>query len=292
MKAFNWLFLIITLVFVTGLTLAIISKSSASSSSSASPVRVAIVSMVTRQPDFDVWLQHHLQTIGVDRIYLRIENAPTIADLAQRYPREVYYEQANDNDAIKPNNYHTQMDRQGDWVNRMIRKARDEHIDYLFHIDSDELISLSDPLNLRKYLQTAPGDAACIHFKNYEAVYQPASDLRGCFDAAHFLDCSRDSCTSYANGKSAAVIANCAEDAYHGPHYFQGKVYEMPDELIHIRHFDSCTFEAWREKFQRMTQSDPDKIPFPFYKQSIELHQRQASEQEMRAFYRARKERS
>ncbi len=247
--------------------------------------KVAIVSMVTKQPNFDYWLNYHLKSVGIDKIYLRIENAPDIVLLINNN-NKIYKEIISD-ELPKENNYFGQMDRQQEFVNRMIQKASEDQIDFLFHIDADELISVN-PQNLRHILNSCGNDVACIHMQNFEAVYDP-SETNNCFHAVKYLDCRQDACTSYANGKSIAVIKN--NPTFHGPHYFSGGgTYEMPPDLIKILHHDSCTFDAWQDKFKRMTKtSDISAIPFPFYRESIDLHQRNASHEEKLKYYQKAK---
>ena len=67
--------------------------------------------------------------------------------------------------------------------------------------------------------------------------------------------------------------------------------YEMPASRLVVLHFDSCTFEQWRRKFERLAQraTRASEIPFDFYKQSIAKIQSGASDDELRAFYEANK---
>jgi hypothetical protein len=243
--------------------------------------RVAIATMVTKQPDFQHWLDHHMPL--VDRIYLRVENAPEIVEMVRPLSAKIYFEVVNDGEMAKQNNYFTMMDRQHEFITRMLQQAKDEGIDYLFHIDADELIS-SQNGDLRSHLDAAPAGTACIHFKNFEAVF---NNNKHCFDAAKFMDCQSEACTSYANGKSAAVIKN--GPTYNGPHYFHGKLYDMPDDKIRILHFDSCTYEAWKQKFARLSKSKTSDIPLSFYKKSIDLMAKNPTEQQMQTFYRQSK---
>ena len=247
--------------------------------------KIAIATMVSEQPDFDEWIRHHLNVIGVDRIYLRIENTPQIVAIAAQYPIRFITKWADDGGAIKKNNYFAQMDRQGDFVNRMIQKAKNEDgIDFLFHIDADELIRTSRSLS--DVLREVPGHYACIHMKNFEAQYN--GDTQSCFKSAGFLDCTKDACTSYANGKSGAVLKN--NPRYHGPHYFHGALYDIPANELCILHYDSCTFDQWKSKFTRMKETDPAKVAnFPFYKESIEMIRSGKPDAELLQFYQQRK---
>jgi hypothetical protein len=260
--------------------------------SSPDDFKIGIALMVTTQPDFQRWLNHYLNVIRVDRIYLRIENAPDIVKLAQQYPDKIHFE-IGDSSKEKKNNYTTLIDRQRDFISAILPKARQDGMDVLFHVDADEWIKVrSATEDIRTILKNVPSDIACIHFKNFEAVYGDSSSdsLSGekCFSASGFLDCKTGSCRSYANGKSAAVLKN--DPKFHGPHYFTGKVYEMPDDNIVILHFDSCSYTAWRYKFKRLKNSDLTKVPFPFYRESIELMNTDPDEAKMREFYLRRQQ--
>ena len=59
---------------------------------------------------------------------------------------------------------------------------------------------------------------------------------------------------------------------FRGPHYFSGKVYDMPDDKMAVLHFDSCIYSQWFTKFNLLKDTNEEKmkkIPFPFYKNSI-----------------------
>jgi len=246
--------------------------------------RIGIVTMVTDQPDFAHWLEHHLAM--VERVYLRVENAPEIAALVASDSR-VYAETAQVDAKERGDNYFGQMDRQRGFVTRMLDKAARDGLDVLFHIDADELIAVQAPhSSLGAELLRVPRGTACVHLHNHEAYFH---DNQRCFSAAGFLDCQREACTSYGNGKSAAVLRHGPR--YHGPHHFLGRAWQMPADRVVVLHFDSCTFDQWKSKFQRMAQKTTrtSEIPFPFYKQSIDKVQSGAADAELQTFYRERK---
>jgi len=233
------------------------------------PKRFAIASMVADQPDFDRWLDYHINTLGIEKIYLRVENSPNIENLAKQYPNNVIVKSVRMTKEQLKNNYFGIQDRQKEFITKSIMKSKEDGMDMLFHIDSDEFIKIEND-DLKDAFKNIPNNIGCIHFKNYEAIYNDNPNKK-CFEAKGFIDCTKQQCTSYANGKSAAVLKN--NPKFHGPHFFTGKVYNMPESKAVILHFDSCTFNMWKSKFQRMN-SDPDKlkdIPFSFYKESIDI---------------------
>ena len=237
-------------------------------------VKVAICSMVTKQPDFDFWLKYHLEYLKLDYIFLRVEDAPEYKELFKPYGDRIIATFHNKEDIDMKHNYHTIMDRQKENVNNSIEKAFNLGVDYIFHTDADELIYVgeengwSKDILLRKYLEGVSQDFTCIHFKNFEAVFPDTKDK--CFNTNKFIDCKKGGCLSYANGKSACRVKK--HPKFRGPHYFTGPNFNMEDEKICILHFDSCTYKQWETKFDLLKDTTEEKmknIPFPFYKNSI-----------------------
>lgn len=252
------------------------------------PISVGIVSMVTEQPDFEDWLDHHLKM--VDKIYLKIDKAPRIVEICKKYPKNRVQFDILDSESEYKNNYFTLIDRQKDFVSNTLQIAKKDGIDFLFHIDADELIKVRSG-NLKQCLLKIPMNFDSIHFKNFEAVFDNPSSREKCFKADGFMNCGKGKCTSYANGKSAAILTGHPE--WYGPHDFKGNVYQMPENEIVVLHFDSCTYPVWEKKFKRLAKNATDdsisKIPFPFYKKSIELQKSNVSEAEKRKYFMSSK---
>ena len=239
--------------------------------------KVAIVSMVTKHPDFDFWLDYHINQLGIDHIFLRVEEAEYYKEYIDKFPGRITATYHKKNDIDTKHNYLTIMDRQKEMVNKACEAAREMGIDYLFHVDADELIhvvsnnqySLKD--NLNNYLNQVRNNdenISCIHFKNFEAVFPKVG--KKCFSTNKFIDCKKGRCLSYANGKSCGLVQRGAK--FRGPHYFSGKNYNMPDDKIVVLHYDSCTYKQWHTKFNLLKDTNEEKmkkIPFPFYKNSI-----------------------
>ena len=79
-----------------------------------------------------------------------------------------------------------------------------------------------------------------------------------------------------ANGKSAGRCGFCT---WLGPHRYTGRSVVVDADRAALLHFESCTYEMWRNKFSKhrhmeaRKKVDIDKIPFPFYRESIRLFQ-------------------
>ena len=81
---------------------------------------------------------------------------------------------------------------------------------------------------------------------------------------------------AYRNGKSAG---RTADTNWHGPHRFTGSYHVVPVKRACVLHFESCTYEGWRNKFIKhrdMGEQKKIEIPFPFYRDSITLFQASA----------------
>ena len=246
--------------------------------------KVSIVSMVTKQPDFEFWLDYHLNHLKLDLIILRVEDSPEYKPMLDKYGDRIIATYHSKKDIDMKHNYHTIMDRQKANVNQGIQIAKEKGIDYIFHTDADELIYVHPDTNktdpsilLRQYLDRVPDEYHCLHFKNFEAVF-PNSEEK-CFNTQKFVDCKKGQCLSYANGKSAGRVKKGVR--FHGPHYFSGKVHNMSDHEVAVLHFDSCTYKQWETKFDLLKDTTEEKmkgIPFPFYKNSIKKMQKCAKE--------------
>ena len=236
-------------------------------------IKIGIVSMVTKQKDFDYWLYYHLNILKFDHIILRVEDTNEYNELIDLYDKDrIIATFHNKNDIDMKHNYLTIMDRQKIHVNNGIDISKKLNINYLFHTDADELIYVKGnkyekKKNLINTLENIPKEFTNLHLKNYEAVFPNMEDK--CFNTNKFIDCKKGKCLSYANGKSVGRINKDLQ--FHGPHNFTGKTYNIIDDVA-ILHFDSCTYNQWEKKFKLLKDTDEEKmkkIPFPFYKNSI-----------------------
>jgi hypothetical protein len=231
------------------------------------PIKVGIAIIMRKPTDVNLWFEHH-RNAGISRFYVRLEDSPAVAAYL-RTLEDVYFEEG---ESDTENNYTTFQTRQREFVNKMLPKALADGMEWLFHIDVDELLE-GDVL---KTLGDIPKDMLIGKLKNAEAVYAEGEPT--CFSAKKFIRCDKGGpCTAYVNGKGVGRVTDGV--TLGGPHDFvyKGKVdpavtYQIPFDDLHVLHYDSCTLGTWLEKFSHMSKKAKlDDIVFPYYKKSIEV---------------------
>ena len=113
--------------------------------------------------------------MGIDHLFLRVEDAPHYKEIIDKYPTKITASYHSKKDIDMKHNYLTIMDRQKENVNTACIKAKNMGIDFLFHVDADELIHVVSPSynirqNFRKYLNHIKDKndlISCIHFKKF-----------------------------------------------------------------------------------------------------------------------------
>lgn len=226
--------------------------------------KVAVAVLMRKPIDIFLWLKHH-RDLGVSHFFLRIEDTPGLDEFLKTQP-DITYEMKT---SSKENNYETLQKRQIQFVNQSMEKAKKMGIQWMFHIDADELLEGS-----LGFLERLDNTYRCVKIENVEALYEEGQDT--CFAAKRFLKCSDKgvSCRSYVNGKGGGRVVDGVSLA--GPHDFsyQGKIgeeatYKVPFDQLHVLHFDSCTFGSWSEKFQHLSKGAKD-VPFAYYNDSMD----------------------
>jgi len=228
---------------------------------------IAICSMIRKPLNFETWLVYHF-SIGVEYIFLRVEETPELQEIIDKYPNKVFAEYYNE--VSKIDNYYTIQDRQRLFIDKSIQDSLEYPIRWMFHIDCDELIWTKE--TLISILTPISKRFDCVHFQNFEAVYAHDNIQNVFTHNNRFIRCRDGECLSYANGKSVGRVSKSLRS--YGPHFFTGKVYNVNDRLGAILHFDSPNFDEWYNKFKNLSNNTPEmfkKIPFKFYRESIDI---------------------
>jgi hypothetical protein len=235
--------------------------------SSNSGPKLAIAVMMRKPTDVALWFEHH-RSVGISRFYVRLEDSPGVAAFL-RTQSDVYFEEGVSD---TENNYTNQITRQRDFVNKMLPKAREEGVDWVIHIDVDELLEG----NVQKTLADLPTNMLIGKLKNAEAVYKDNEPT--CFSAKKFIRCDKGGpCTAYINGKGCGrpvdgVTLGGAHDFVYNGKVDPAVTYQIPFDDLHVLHYDSCSLGTWLEKFAHMSKKAKlDDIVFPYYKKSIEV---------------------
>jgi len=237
---------------------------------------VSIVCMTCQPVEFDKWLKHYFD-IGVSKIYLRVEDTPELKNIIKNDPRihAEFHPKVESLDANK------QMDRQTQFVDKIINIC---DTNWIIHIDDDELVS-PNFIGLRYLLSFVPKRYDCVFMKTKEVVYRKGTTDK-CFGTAiEFIDCHKEQCKSYMGGKSCGRVSKKLKS--NGVHYFNGEVLNINEHLLFVKHYDSCTFNRWKDKFSRLS-GEGIKDGFKFYHDSIKII-KDGNDNDMLKFYLSNK---
>lgn len=244
--------------------------------------KLGMVLMTKRPLDLEQWLCYHRQVIGVERFYIQCEDTPELASLLLRPPWNAYVDATFV--AKTQRDYFVQMDRQAVNVACCMPRARAAGVEWLLHIDDDELLHAPSGVGaLWAALRDAPKGACDAHVKNLEAV-APDARCRHPFAECTTFVASTSKYSSYTNGKSFGRVGAPGLRA-HGPHHFRcdaaaggaraAATLDLPPAVAVVLHYESCAYERWTAKFSELADRHGhdekilEKLPFPFYRSSL-----------------------
>jgi len=251
----------------------------------------AIVTLSRHPPDLTTWIRYHLHHAGVQHIFIQSEDSPATVEMIQQLPTEDQYkvtlwEAATSllgvpsADSRPQDDYTTLQARQTAVMARAKQACEEMHIDWLIHIDDDELLYTPQHRKIGDLLAAVPTIFLQAYLPNVEAVYN-SPEVKSCFMQTDKVNVNRYTFQSYANGKSAVRVA-AKEVRPAGPHLWRDGLNQdlqsvhMDQEPfgppIMVVHYESCPFSRWQDKFWELGNTSPEKvsqIPFPFYRKSI-----------------------
>ncbi|MFT5534694.1 MAG: hypothetical protein ACI802_002946 [Candidatus Paceibacteria bacterium] len=218
-------------------------------------LKIAIVCTVRNpSPSFTTWIHHHSQL--VDRLYIYLDN-PTETDFSAipATPMICTFSGARVSDFSGPSGV---MQRQCKNVLHALSKCDVDGIDWLIHIDSDELI-FSPEQRLESYFSRLDSEVSCIRFVNHEVVSKfvaedPFKELTIFKKNQRSTTLENESLfqeypyfLGYTIGKSAVRVEKCIGPS--GVHEFEmisGQI--VWEEKICILHYMSATYNDWLKK--------------------------------------------
>jgi len=255
---------------------------------------VGVVTVSKDPADLPTWLRYHLNYAGVDHIFLQMEETSWLPKLLESQPAELKNKVSawvgeaggkEDADGRPQHNYQTLQERQMKAMDKAKYMAQDEGLDWLFHIDDDELLHVPTHVPLGEVLAAIPSQFSQGVVPNFEAVY-PSPKVEKCFIEAAEVNLNVFSFASYYNGKPVMRLSDT--DLFPlGPHRWRTSsgmeplTYEFDQQVpfgpsVMLLHFESCPFQKWEHKFWHLsstTAAEIKDIPFPFYRKSIERMQ-------------------
>lgn len=243
---------------------------------------VAIVTLTRNPPDLLTWLKYHLVHVGVKHIFIKSEaSLPQLSDadasLGGRLRSRVTIHEGTVLGRPK-DDYTTLQHRQLDFINFTQEACREKGIDWLIHIDDDELLYSAQGRLLPEMLAAVPPEYGQVVFKNKEALYDSAKVVN-CFRETTRINLNSHAFTSYANGKPGLRVD--VEDAHiSGPHRWSigngSKTFTFDTSHVMLIHYESCPFSKWKDKMWHLSNTSPEaleKIVFSFYRESIKMVQ-------------------
>jgi len=257
--------------------------------------RVALVTSSRRPTDFGTWLRYHLDYMQVEHIFLHLEDTPGFHEFWKTVPpshqkRVTLWEDNLASEVDKENrpsdDYSSLQARQIATMKRAREAAMTMGIDWLLHIDDDELLYSPERKPVGEILAGLPQSVSQAFVPNVEAVY-PSPDIKSCFPEVSKANTNPYTYVSYVNGKAAVRVAGADDDVIPaGPHEWQSSVGLMLPSIhldqepfgtpLFVLHFESCPVVRWEEKYWELGNTSPEKlkaIPFGFYRESIQKMQ-------------------
>jgi hypothetical protein len=137
-------------------------------SAAVAPPKIGLVSMTKKPVALETWLSYHREHCGICAFYLRVEDTPELAQLLDAPPWDSCVTATY---ASGHRDYFEQMTRQDAHIESVLPRARAAGLEYLLHVDDDELLYCADGLPaLHAALARAPASAGDLHMLNLEAL--------------------------------------------------------------------------------------------------------------------------
>lgn len=220
---------------------------------------VGIVSTMKDPHQLQTWLDFHFKS-GVSKVYIYWDSSdpPNISD-----PR--VFIQALDDDFLKSKDWHDNPD----WDNPLRTNAKQDlavddalskkEVDYMFHIDSDELLYTPDQNIPGVMSDHASEEVDTWSIENIELA-PDADDYKNCFTEGKKFRRHGSNFVAYGNGKGCGKVGSSAS---FGPHRLRSTRDKpeaaLPFERIRVLHFVSCNLEEYLKKYQQYGKFKDDK---------------------------------
>jgi Glycosyl transferase family 2 len=223
---------------------------------------------------FPVWCRYHLPL--VDYIFIWIDDPAELeTQYIPRHDRLIVGLGCQDH---KESVHGTLMHRQDRNTEQALLLCQSMHIDWLLHIDADELLYARNKNALSKLWQSlCSSDIGQVTFLNHEVC--PVWECGNVFqDCTYFKLNGQHRFNFYNNGKSAVRCGpGVSVISAHGFRGFTGKHVWCRNAFV--LHYACATFEYWRRKYDNLKEF-PDgwwdnlsrPIEFPFHLQSRDVY--------------------
>jgi len=232
-------------------------------------------------------MRHHAD-VGYTHFYIRLEDTDELKPQLEEQARAlskgrkepvVAYVELGSVNRKGEDNYTDIMTRQQEFVNRMITKAREDGVEWIAHIDDDEVLHpRGGHSSWAQVFQGVKPECASVHLKNWEGFSPELPTGSWLTDpGVRYLPSSCGHLfAAYGNGKSVSRTAP-GQQARGVHHFGGGKECELPEEAGIVLHHDSLAMgpndlppKKWVEKNALRAGSDMSKVPFQATIDSVE----------------------
>jgi hypothetical protein len=223
-------------------------------------LKVGIASLMRDPHHLDTWIDFHLKS-KVSKVYIfwdSEEEPPSISDkrvFIQRVTPEYLTSVGFVDNPDWDNPLRTNA-KQDIAVNEALKRGE---VDYMFHIDGDELLYTPDQ-DLPKVLEDhETSDVDTWRIENIELAPDSA-DYENCFTEGKKFRRYGQNFVAYGNGKGCGRVGHVAS---HGPHYMRSLRNKaegnLPFERVRVLHFVSCNLTEYLKKYQQYGTFKDDK---------------------------------
>jgi len=222
--------------------------------------KLGIITLQRKPPDALTWMRYHVD-VGIQNFYIWLEDTdelePVLKSFGAQLQREkkmpivVYVEIGRVNRSTE-DNYTDLMTRQQNFVNKMITRARQDGVDWVFHIDDDELLHPRSHRDWRSVLSEVKPECSSVHITNWEGFSpeQPTGSWITDAGVRYMTSKCKHLYAAYSNGKSASKTS--VGQQAHGPHHFRGgKECELAEDTGVVLHHDSRPVDVSNTSGQR-----------------------------------------
>lgn len=222
---------------------------------------ITIVTTVKYPHQFLSWILYHSK-IGIQRVYVFIddEKDTQTLQLCQQYPsfvipivntsqlKTLYLNIFAGSQYLETFNKEV-MSRQILNAEYAISLAKEEGLQWLIHIDADELIYVRNNQPLGNILQSSKNEGKYyLKFINYE-VAPNTENYQNCFVEGTHFKTNGFRYIAYANGKAGIYIGENISIGVNGVHTFRTNwKHETSGEIV-VLHYPSCNFEEFLKKY-------------------------------------------
>jgi len=239
------------------------------------PTTFGIATTVKNPHQLNDWIKYHLR-IGFNKLYIVFDDENEDISYIAEDPNVIIFKNNNNwqKELAQLPNMDNYINDKKEVMSRQIlnftnvrRYALKQNIDWLLHIDADELFYTTEPLNIifnNKYDSTL--------FQNYEMI-PDRDNYENWFRDGIYFKINPGIYNAYGNGKSAVKVNS--DSIIGGVHSFYGGNNTYSD-LAKILHYPSCNFDEYIKKYKILGKFgdkwwDSVKIPFKFHTESRDL---------------------